>query len=56
MPPTDIFEVTYVGDEAVLFAASSPKLLAAGISYILDELVAVFSSFGFRINWSAGKT
>ena len=38
---TDVFEVTYVDDE---------------IAIILDELITVFRSFGFLINWSAGKT
>jgi hypothetical protein len=52
----EVVEVIFVDDEACTLAASSPKLLVKAIELLLAELVNSFRMFGFRINWSAGKT
>eukprot|EP00973_Karenia_brevis_P042286 5852134-Karenia_brevis.AAC.1 len=53
---TTVVEVTYVDDEAIMLAATSPKALNRAIATLLEVLVDVFRKFGFRINWKEGKT
>ena len=53
---TPIVEITYVDDEAITIAASSPRALWKAINFLLQELIDAFSMFGFRINWNPGKT
>ena len=49
-------EITYVDDEAMHIAASSPKALMASIPIVMRHLCQVFAYFGFKINWNPGKT
>jgi hypothetical protein len=49
-------EVTYVDDEALHVAASSPKALMVAIPVVMRHLCQVFAYFGFKINWKQGKT
>jgi exonuclease III len=49
-------EITYVDDEAIHIAASSPKVLMAAIPIVMRHLCQVFAYFGFKINWKPGKT
>jgi hypothetical protein len=51
-----VVEITYVDDEAITLAASSPAALLQAIDMLMKVLVDTFLAFGFRINWSAGKT
>ena len=51
-----VVEVTYVDDEAVHIAASSPKTLMSAIPVLMRHLCQVFMYFGFKINWKPGKT
>ena len=53
---TPIVEITYVDDEAITIAASSPRALWKAINFLLQELIDAFSMFGFQINWNPGKT
>jgi hypothetical protein len=45
-----------VDDEAITLSASSPAALLKAIEVLMKSLVDTFVSFGFAINWSAGKT
>ena len=49
-------EVTYVDDEAIMLAATSPSTLLKAIDVLMKVLLDTFTAFGFHINWSAGKT
>ena len=51
-----VVEITYVDDEAIHIAASSPKVLMASIPVLMRHLCQVFMYFGFKINWKPGKT
>ena len=55
-PNADIFEVTYVDDEAAFVAATSAKALMTSILIFMKCLCEAFNYFGFRINWGPGKT
>jgi hypothetical protein len=50
------FEITYVDDEAIHLAATSPKSLMLAIPILMRHLCRTFAYFGFRINWKPGKT
>ena len=51
-----VVEATYVDDEALLLASSSPAALVIAIKQLVTELVAVFAAFNLQINWARGKT
>jgi hypothetical protein len=51
-----VVEVTYVDDEAIHVAATSPKILMCAIPVLMRNLCQTFRYFGFKINWKPGKT
>ena len=51
-----VVEITYVDDEALHVAATSPKILMTAIPTVMRHLCQTFGYFGFRINWKPGKT
>ena len=55
-PGDDVVEATFVDDECLMLCAKSPKRLDEAASFMFDQLVYMFSKFGFVINWSKGKT
>ena len=52
----EVFDTTYVDDECIMLAATSPALLDQRIEKALSLLLAVFRSFKLVINWDIGKT
>ena len=52
----EVFDTTYVDDECIMLAATSPALLDQRIEKALSLLLAVFRSFKLVINWDVGKT
>eukprot|EP00973_Karenia_brevis_P001721 234277-Karenia_brevis.AAC.1 len=53
---TDIIDVTFVDDEAVVLMASSAAKLDKAISILLQLLSITFADLDFKINWDKGKT
>ena len=51
-----VFEVTYVDDECIFFAASSARAMMLAIPKLMRCLCMTFQYFGFQINWKPGKT
>ena len=52
----ELFEVTYVDDEAIKIVASSPRVLCELVPVFMQAPASIFSYFGFKVNWSPGKT
>ena len=50
-----VFDATYVDDECIMIAATSPALLDQRIEKALSLLLAIFRSFKLAINWDVGK-
>lgn len=53
---TPAVEATYVDDEALYFMTRSARDLLVCVPTVMRCLVSTFSYFGFRVNWSPGKT
>jgi len=57
-PPvhSDLVDVTFVDDEALVLLARTPVALDNALDICLKHLVGVFSKFALVINWAPGKS
>ena len=51
-----VVEATYVNDEALYLPTSSPAQMAAAITTLLSLITATFGRYGFKLNWTKGKS
>ena len=52
----ELFDATYVDDEAIFMCARSAKNLDRSIDVALSILIKVFNRFHLNINWARGKS